>query len=308
MGAAKIIAELSLGDERTGAAVAAEMAPLLAPQLAANKIANLLMAMAAGMARGRLRIRVDDATPVAAARTLACTGANIAAGEYIEFVTPIGRFRVTCVASGAVDGDKTFNASGTDNTVATNIRQAINTHPQLKDWVVASGATNNVIVTALRKGGQGNAINIVDGTVNGLSPAGGLLTGGKDPAARVTATAALVFANIAADDTITIAGVVFTWKASAGAESEVTIGADATAAGANLAAKINAHSKLLGIVTATSASGTVTITYLCDPRIAVLLLLATSDGNSATLTQPATTLTLANSFATRDYDLGEGTA
>lgn len=302
MGAAKIVAELTL-DDVTGAAVGAEMPSVDAPQLAANKLASYLAGAASGIRRGRLRVRVDDATPVAATGTLVATGANIAAAEYLEFVTPGGRFRVTAVASGAADGDKTFNTSATDNTVATNIRQAINTHPDLKRWLSASGGTNNVIITANVPGTGGNSIEMVDGTTNGVTGEG-LLTGGKGAAAKVTATAVLAHANIAADDTITIAGCTFTWKASASTESEVTIGADATEDGDNLIAKVNVHSKLVGLVTAANVTGTVTVTYLVDQRVAVLMLLDTSDGNSATLTQPASTLTLANSFSTRTYNLG----
>src|SRR5688500_265680 len=110
MGSAKLIAELTLGDT-TGDAVEAMLPSTDAPQLAANVLSTLLAGAASGIQRGRLRVRVDDATAVAATGTLVCTGANIAAAEYIEFVIGVGgpRFRVTAVAGGAVDGDKTFN-------------------------------------------------------------------------------------------------------------------------------------------------------------------------------------------------------
>lgn len=306
MGAAKIIAELTLGDERTAAALAAEVAPLSAPELAANKLAALLVGCVSGMYRGRLRLRIDDAVSVAATGTLVATGANIAAGEYLEFVTPGGRYRVTAVASGAADGDKTFNTSATDNTVATNIRQAINTHPDLRRWLSASGGTNNVIITAKDTGTVGNSIEMVDGTVNGVTGEG-LLTGGKGPAAQVTATIGCVLANTDADDTVKVGGVTFTAKAgtASGAE-QFNLGASNTAMGDNLVAKINAHPSLLGIVSGVNASGTITLTYACDPRAAINIALATSDADGLVITQPSSTLTLTNSVATRSYNLGVG--
>lgn len=306
MGAAKIIAELTLGEERTAAALAAEVAPLSAPELAANKLAALLTGCASGMFRGRLRMRIDDVTGVAATGTLVATGANIAAGEYIEFVTPAGRFRVTAVASGAADRDKTFNVSATDNTVATNIRQAINTHPDLLRWVSASGGTNNVIITSKLTGTVGNSIEMVDGTVNGVTGEG-LLTGGKGPAAQVTATITCVFANTDNDDTVTIGRTVMTAKTSgASGEGQFNLGSDNATMTANLLAKLQAHSELLGVVTADASSNVITLTYQCDPRAALHMRLATSDADGLVIAQPSTTLTATNNTATRSYNLGVG--
>jgi hypothetical protein len=308
MGAAQIVCELTFGAETTAAAIADGLAQAGAPELAANKLANLLSACASGMKRARMRLRVTDVTGVRATGTLVCTAANIAAAEYIEFVTPIGRFRVTCVASGAVDGDATFDAEAVDADVATNIRQAINTHPQLKQWVSASGATNNVIVTAVNYGPQGNLIEMVDGTTNGVTGEG-LLTGGKDPAARVTSVITCVAANTDADDTIRIGKTTLTAKAGdASGESQFNIGANNTAMGDNLLAKIIAHSDLVGLVEGVNASGVVTLTWLCDPRVAVHAgYMVTSDADGiATTTQPTTTLTLSSNTSTRSYNLGLG--
>lgn len=304
---AVISVELVLG-ERSGAAIAALMPPAgsSAPQLAANQVINLAAAVASGVDRGRMRVRIDEVAGVAAAVTLVATGANIAAAEYIEFVTPIGRFRVTAVASGAADGDQTFNTSGTDNTVATNIRQAINTHPQLKRWVVASGSTNNVVVTARSVGTWGNAIEAVDGTVNGITGEG-LLTGGKDPSDRVTAAIAITHASLSATDTVSIGGTTITARASGAVADEFNIGADATADAVALAAAINASTGLAGIVTASASSGTVTLTYEVPARTATHIRLATSDAAAFGLTQPTTTLTTSSAMATRSYGLGEGT-
>lgn len=274
------------------------------PTLEAQRLSELFAAMASGVRPGKIRVRTDSVTGVQASITLAVTQANIAAGEYIDVIIPgRGTYRVTAVASSADVTLGQFVSATDDATTATNMKNAVNGMYGLKDYVTATTNSGNLILTAKEYGTTGNAMTVLDGTVNGISGEGAF-SGGKDASSQVTATAALTHLNIAAGDTITIAGCVFTWKASASTESEVTIGADATEDGANLAAKINAHSKLLGLVTAASVTGTVTVTYLVPPRIAVLMLLNTSDGNSATLTQPSTTATITNDTATTTYALG----
>lgn len=276
------------------------------PSLEATRLSALFAAMSSGVRPGKVRVRTDSYTGVRASLTLAVTQANIATGEYLDVLIPgRGTFRLAAVASGADVTLGQFVSATNDATTATNMAAAVNGMLGLKDLVAASTNSGNLILTAKEYGTVGNAYRAIDGTVNGLSPAGGTFAGGKDTSSQVTATAALVHLNIAANDTITIAGQVFTWKAAAATESEVTIGANATADGDNLVAKVNAHSGLLGLVTASNDAGTVTVTYLVPPRIAVLMLLATSDGNSATLTQPSlASVAVANTTATRTYALG----
>ena len=60
-----------------------------------------------------------------------------------------------------------------------------------------------------------------------------------------------------ANQTVTIGSEVYTFKAAAAGPFEVTIGADASATGSNLAAKINASSTL---VNASNLAGAVTVT------------------------------------------------
>jgi hypothetical protein len=257
----------------------------------------------AGVRNSKINVRVDSAVGAAASKTSTVTGTNIAAGEYVGVWTPAGAFKVTAVASGAVDGDGTFNTSATAATCATNIKNALNSLAGFSRYAVATTSTADLIVTAVETGAIGNKFRLVDGTVNGLS-ASGAFTGGVDQADQVTSTIALVHAAITADDTTSIGCVTLTWKASASGEDQVTIGADVTEDGDNLAAKINAHSKLAGLVSAVNDAGTITITHLCDPRNALHYKLAVSDGTTATLTQPASTLTLASAQAGRTYSLG----
>jgi hypothetical protein len=264
---------------------------------------------AMGLRPARTSVRVDSGTPVQAARTLTITGAAVAAGEYIGIVTPGGAFKVTGVASGAVAGDGTFVVSDTDDTAATNIRAAINTLPGLKDWVTASGNSNSVVITANANpapGIAGNGIRIVDGTGGGIGTVG-LLTGGISATARVTASIVCVLANTDNNDTVGIGAVTLTAKTSgASGENEFNLGASNAAMAVNLAAAINAHSQLAGIVTAdgTTTSGTVALTMQCDPRTAIHIRLATSDADGMVITQPTTTLTVSNAQATRVYAQG----
>lgn len=83
-----------------------------------------------------------------------------------------------------------------------------------------------------------------------------------------------------ANDTVTIGATVFTWKASAAAEGEVTIGAGEEAAGDNLAAKIIAHSVAGKLFTATSnGAGVVTVTCLVPGLIGNGIRFAESSDN-----------------------------
>jgi hypothetical protein len=258
-------------------------------QPATARLAKLLTEVSSGVRVGAVRARLDTVTDYTASASFTVTGANIAAAETITFNVFGQLFTITAVASGAASGDGTFNTSGVDNTVATNIRAAINSRPGLREVLVASGSTNTVTITAAKGGTDGNSIIIKDGTTNGTSLSGGqtTLSGGLDPSSRVTSALALTFANIDADETMGIGGVTLTWKASAANEDQVTIGANLAAAGANLTAAINVHSKLAGLVSAAYSSGTVTLTWLVDPRVAMLMLMASSDATAVAVTQPS---------------------
>lgn len=78
-------------------------------------------------------------------------------------------------------------------------------------------------------------------------------------AQQAYATGTVTLTSIAADETVTVNGVVFTAKASPSGESQFDQSGNDTADATSLAAKINAHSQLANVVTATSASNVVTI-------------------------------------------------
>lgn len=289
------------------ASVAAELAPATSePRKALNALWRFFSAISGQLRTARVRTRIDAITEVQASLDLAVTQANIAVAEYFDIVIPgRGSFRITAVAAAADVTLGQFVSETNDNTTATNIRAAINGMIGLKDLVVATGATNHVIITSsFYLGAAGNNVKVIDGTVNGLTPAGGSLASGKNASSQVTSAVAITHANVTANDTFSIGGVTLTWKVAAGNEDEVTIGADATGDGDALAAAINVHTKLVGLVTAVNVTGTVTITHLVPARTALHFKLATSDATAMALTQPATTLTLALVQATREYDCG----
>lgn len=259
----------------------------------------------AGIRNSKINVRVDSAVGAAASKTSTITGTNIAAGEYVGVWTPGGVFKVTAVASGAVSGDGTFDTSATAATAATNIKNALNSLPGFSTYAVATTSTADLIVTAVETGAIGNEFRLIDGTGNGLS-ASGAFSGGVDQADQVTSAIACVSANTDADDTIRIGKTTFTAKAGdASGDSQFNIGASNTAMGDNLVAKINAHPDLLGLVSGIAASGTITLTWTCDPRLALHAgYMVTSDADGLVITQPASTLTLASAQAGRTYSLG----
>lgn len=97
--------------------------------------------------------------------------------------------------------------------------------------------------------------------------------------AKATATVAITHANLTAGDTLTIGSKVITARAAGAVADEFNIGADATADAVALAAAINAGT-LSPLITATAATGTVTLTYNQQGAHGNLVALATSDATA----------------------------
>jgi phage tail sheath gpL-like len=92
----------------------------------------------------------------------------------------------------------------------------------------------------------------------------------------------------AAGDTVTVAGVTFTEAtspSSAPIKGEFARGASDTTCGSNLADAINAHPRLLGLLTAASVAGTLTLTAVDKGTHGNLIVMSTSDATAFTLTQ-----------------------
>jgi phage tail sheath gpL-like len=81
----------------------------------------------------------------------------------------------------------------------------------------------------------------------------------SDDTALVRASGTLTAASVAADDTCVINGVTLTGKASPSGESQFDSDGSNTVVAAAIAACINAHSSLTGIVYATSSAAVVTV-------------------------------------------------
>jgi phage tail sheath gpL-like len=90
-----------------------------------------------------------------------------------------------------------------------------------------------------------------------------------------------------ADDTVTVNGVVFTCVASGAAGAQYNKGADDTETAANLAAAINAHATLDGMLIATSLLGVVTLTALLPGELGNAVTLAISAHGSVSAARMA---------------------
>ncbi len=120
----------------------------------------------------------------------------------------------------------------------------------------------------------------------------------------VAVTATCTQASIVADDTVVLGATTLTWKASASGEDQVDIGASDGDSSDNLATKINAHSALQGVVSASSdGAGVCTVTLAGASRLAQHVLLSETGTGvvlSATSFAPAGTLTMESTAVTTD--------
>lgn len=98
----------------------------------------------------------------------------------------------------------------------------------------------------------------------GDTPAVGTITLSAVPEGRAQGTITISGGLPGANEKFTIHTVEFTFKASAASATEVTIGANADACVTNIAAKINAHPDLVGVVSAAAntTADTVVVTAL----------------------------------------------
>lgn len=300
--AAKLDIEVVCGEE-TGTALAARFPSTMAPQQFANEVINLFAAFASGQKRARVRRQVDDSVGVAASATVTCDQSDGTAGDtlVIGHLPPL-----TAVASGAVAASGQYSLETSDTAVATSLAAAINAYPPTKELVIATPSSAVVTITARQAGTTGNSILLRKAvtTSNALVLSAAALAGGVDPGGKRSRTATLSGAWTA-DDVVNIGAVTLTAKSSPSGQNEFALGASATAAAANLATAINAHTKLVGLVSASASSGVCTITLLVGGRIGELIAL-TKTASACTLSgasfAPTTTDTNAASYA--EFNLG----
>lgn len=291
-----------MGD-RTGAAVAAEL-PVSGASHSARAFLGNLLAGCGSAYRGRLFVGVTEATPVAATATVTCVVASMTAGDTLLIDDVI----LTCVSGAATAASGQYSKDTSNSACGDSLVLAIKAMPGIREKVTASNNSGTVTITALTLGSYGNGIKLRKKVTTAAAHvlSGATLSGGKDASARAAATITCTYASLDADDTIQIGATVLTVKASgASGDSQFNIGTTDTTLAANLVACINAHPDLKGIVTATNLVGVVTLAYLCDPRLAVHMVLQTSDSDGLALTaQPTTTLVHTMSLAAVSYDLG----
>lgn len=118
--------------------------------------------------------------------------------------------------------------------------------------------------------------------------ASGNLTGSVDASVSsadpVAASATITCASVAADDTVTIGKTTLTAKASPSNENQFDQSGTDTADATSLAAKINAHSVLSKIVSASSSGAVVTVTALDKGILGNHIALASSNGTRLAVT------------------------
>lgn len=264
---------------------------------AIERLEHALMAAKSGSMNGKLVVRVDSSAAVAATGDITCVAASLAAGDQL-FIKPPGAaaYAFTLVATDAeVTASPTTGLyskqTNTNNAIATSLTSAINNHAGLSRYVTATDATGHVTLTAANgcPGASGNNIVVTKKVATAAGHVITAMSGGVNAGALAVATVVLDQSKLTADDTLRIGSTTYTWKASAATESQVTIGASSTAAGDNLAAKINAHSTHQGLLVASNASGTVTITCYAPPRVAEQIYMVKTENVSGamTLTQMA---------------------
>lgn len=274
-------------------------------QTGLKEIENFLRS-ARGATRGaKFFYRVDSVAAVSATQTVACTQASFTAGDVLN----VGGAIFTAKASGSVAANGEFDAVTSNTVTGDNLAAAINAMPYSKARMSAVNATGTVTITWLEAGSAGNSVPITKVVTNSgaMTLGGATLSGGKDEMQSGAPTATLTHANITANDTLKIGSVTLTWKASPSGENEVLIGANATADGDNLVTKINAHSKLQGLIVASNNAGIVTMTYVGAGREAALITLSKTEsaaGTSLSASDFSGGSTLAYQGATQSYSNG----
>lgn len=218
----------------------------------------------------KVTARVDSMTRAAAAGTCVADVTDCTEGDTLDILVPnYGTWTIT-VTDGTNDypnGQVDLN-DASDSAFGDSIAACFNQMPGLKDILSASNSSGTVTVTARQPGTWGNSIVFTE-TASSNSPfAPTSPSGGTDILDSPTMTVTFGTPNITANDTISIGARVYTWKASASADGEITLSATETTAATNFAAAVNADAHMTGICTASVNSAVVTLTFVCDPRIA----------------------------------------
>jgi len=115
-----------------------------------------------------------------------------------------------------------------------------------------------------RRMGPANLANLINAVAAGIETGKIIASVDKADGTQAAITCAITYANVSDGDTVTFCGVVFTAKTGTPSTDpyagEFKKETDATVTGDNLAAAINAHPALKGLLAAVNAVGTLTLT------------------------------------------------
>lgn len=272
-----------------------------------ERVQNLL-ARELSSGQACIQVGVDTDTEVAATISVQCDNATATAGDKLYFVLPGGDLVHLTASASPVEADGTYSFATSDTVMATSVALAINSYPPLNKYFTATSSTDTVTVTSKLVGTGSNSIKCLKVvTTAGTFTIGnsGAFSGGKDASDRPSGTFTCTQASIANNSTTLVGSVTFTWKTSgASGENQVNIGSTNTEAATNLAAAINAHSKLKQLVIATSSVGVVTCKYWCGGREGELVTLTGTTGVVASATFLTSTVTGAYLSNARQFAFG----
>lgn len=210
--------------------------------------------------------------------TITVTGTPVAAETLV-----LGGKVLTFVAASANENEITINA---DNAIqATNIATIVNANSVLTGVVFATTVAGVVTLRRLTTGRTSLVVTATGVAVSGaaIGPAStaryrefvnaltsdlsGTLMGmqaaqiiARMESGQARATGTITYSGTpVADETLTVNGVVLTFKATSASRAQITISADNTIQARNTVAIINNNPSLIGVVVATSALGVVTV-------------------------------------------------
>jgi hypothetical protein len=287
-----------------GASLSHEQIQRLATELVATAVRG-----------GTVAARVDSLTSVAATGTITCVQADATAGDKLHFLLPGRSVPITLTAVAGAAGTDQYSIDTGDNEMAASLEAAIDASPRLAKWITASSSTDTVTITSTRGGTSANNLLMVKEVTTATTLALVQMSGGLDITSKPSMTVTFGSANITADDTISIGGRKYTWKASASADGEITLSTTEATVAANFAAAVNADANFTGLVTASVDSAVVTLTWEGDPRVGKHVVMDFTEANAGSVvlggtliigTGEAFTLstTATGQSATKRYEVG----
>ncbi len=155
--------------------------------------------------------------------------------------------------------------------------------PGLSRLLTASNNAGTVTWTARRAGSWGNSVVLNKELTNAAAHVITAASGGKDTSAKPSMTVTFGAADIAANDTISIGGRKYTWKAAASADGEITLSTTPATAATNFAAAVNADATWTGLITASVATDVVTLEWQGDPRVGKHIVMDYTETNATSI-------------------------